>query len=33
MAHSQGRDPSAKLRALRDHLKDAFGDPPYWETV
>ena len=33
MAHSQGRDPSAKLRALRDHLKRAFGDPPYWETV
>ena len=32
MAHSQGRDPSAKLRALRDHLKEAFGDPPYWET-
>ena len=33
MAHSQGRDPSAKLRALRDHLKDAFGDPPYWEVA
>jgi DNA-binding transcriptional LysR family regulator len=33
MAHSQGRDPSAKLRALRDHLKAAFGDPPYWETT
>ena len=32
MAHSQGRDPSAKLRALRDHLKEAFGDPPYWEV-
>ena len=32
MAHSQGRDPSAKLRALRDHLKEAFGDPPYWEA-
>jgi DNA-binding transcriptional LysR family regulator len=31
MAHSQGRDPSAKLRALRDHLKAAFGDPPYWD--
>lgn len=31
MAHAQGRDPSAKLRALRDHLKEAFGDPPYWE--
>lgn len=33
MAHSQGRDPSAKLRALRDHLKVAFGDPPYWEAL
>ena len=33
MAHSQGRDPSAKLRALRDHLKQVFGDPPYWETA
>jgi len=33
MAHSQGRDPSAKLRALRDHLRAAFGDPPYWETA
>lgn len=32
IAHSQGRDPSAKLRALRDHLKEAFGDPPYWEV-
>lgn len=33
MAHSQGRDPSAKLRALRDHLKEAFGDPPYWDAA
>lgn len=33
MAHSQGRDPSAKLRAMRDHLKAAFGDPPYWDAV
>lgn len=33
MAHSQGRDPSAKLRALRDHLKQVFGDPPYWEVA
>jgi hypothetical protein len=22
---------SAKLRALAQHLKRAFGDPPYWE--
>jgi DNA-binding transcriptional LysR family regulator len=32
MAHAQGRDPSTKLRALRDHLKEAFGDPPYWDA-
>jgi DNA-binding transcriptional LysR family regulator len=32
MAHTQGRDPSTKLRALRDHLKKAFGDPPYWDA-
>jgi DNA-binding transcriptional LysR family regulator len=33
MAHAQGRDPSMKLRALRDCLKEAFGDPPYWDAV
>jgi DNA-binding transcriptional LysR family regulator len=31
MAHPEGRHPSAKLRAIADHLKKAFGDPPYWE--
>ena len=31
LAHAQGRQPSAKLRALAEHLKRAFGDPPYWE--
>ena len=31
LAHPEGRRPSAKLRALADHLKTAFGDPPYWE--
>ncbi|MGY5804512.1 LysR family transcriptional regulator [Rhizobium sp. LEGMi12c] len=31
MAHPEGRNPSAKLRAMADHLKKAFGDPPYWE--
>lgn len=31
MAHGQGRNPSAKLRALREHLQKAFGDPPYWD--
>ncbi|MGV1837604.1 LysR family transcriptional regulator [Rhizobium rhizogenes] len=33
MAHPEGRNPSAKLRAIADHLKKAFGDPPYWDTV
>jgi DNA-binding transcriptional LysR family regulator len=31
LAHAEGRQPSAKLRALADHLKQAFGDPPHWE--
>jgi DNA-binding transcriptional LysR family regulator len=31
LARPEGRQPSAKLRALADHLKQAFGDPPYWE--
>ena len=31
MAHPGGRRPSAKLRALADCLRAAFGDPPYWE--
>lgn len=31
MAHPQGRNPSAKLRAVADHLRTAFGDPPYWD--
>jgi DNA-binding transcriptional LysR family regulator len=31
IAHSQSRTPSAKLRALAEHLRDAFGTPPYWE--
>ncbi|MBB4567566.1 LysR family transcriptional regulator [Rhizobium leucaenae] len=31
MAHPEGRNPSAKLRAIADHLKKIFGDPPYWE--
>ncbi len=31
MAHPEGRNPSAKLRAIADHLKKAFGNPPYWE--
>ncbi len=31
LAHPEGRRPSAKLRALGDHLRHAFGDPPYWD--
>ena len=31
LAHSEGRRPSAKLRAVADHLRNAFGSPPYWE--
>jgi DNA-binding transcriptional LysR family regulator len=31
MAHAEGRRASAKLRALADHLRTAFGAPPYWE--
>jgi DNA-binding transcriptional LysR family regulator len=31
MAHPQGRRASAKLRALTQHLRAAFGTPPYWE--
>jgi len=33
MAHPEGRRPSAKLRALADHLRSAFGTPPYWEET
>jgi DNA-binding transcriptional LysR family regulator len=33
MAHPEGRNPSAKLRAIADHLKKTFGDPPYWDPV
>lgn len=31
IAHPDGRNPSAKLRALASWLKNAFGSPPYWE--
>ena len=33
MAHPEGRNPSAKLRAVADHLRRAFGDPPYWDRM
>ncbi|HEX2013006.1 MAG TPA: LysR family transcriptional regulator [Roseateles sp.] len=32
IAHPEGRQASAKLRALADCLREAFGDPPYWEA-
>ncbi|SDP58105.1 transcriptional regulator, LysR family [Phyllobacterium sp. YR620] len=31
IAHPEGRTPSAKLRALADHLRKAFGSPAYWD--
>lgn len=31
MAHPGGRNPSVKLRALAEHLRQQFGDPPYWD--
>ena len=31
IAHPEGRRPPAKLRALADALRAAFGNPPYWE--
>ena len=31
MAHPEGRRVSAKLRAIAQHLKESFGDPPYWD--
>jgi DNA-binding transcriptional LysR family regulator len=32
VAHPEGRRASAKLRALVDSLREAFGDPPYWDV-
>jgi hypothetical protein len=32
IADPEGRRPSAKLTALADHLRTAFGTPPYWEA-
>jgi DNA-binding transcriptional LysR family regulator len=31
LAHPEGRRSSAKLRAFADWLREAIGDPPYWE--
>jgi len=32
IAYQNGAPPSARLTALIDHLKRAFGDPPYWDA-
>ena len=32
LAYPANRSASAKIRALTEHLRRAFGDPPYWET-
>jgi DNA-binding transcriptional LysR family regulator len=32
IAYHNGMPPTAKLTALIDHLKRAFGDPPYWDA-
>lgn len=32
VAHPEGRQVSAKLRALVASLRSTFGDPPYWEA-
>jgi DNA-binding transcriptional LysR family regulator len=31
LAHPEGRRSSAKLRAFADSLREAIGDPPYWD--
>jgi DNA-binding transcriptional LysR family regulator len=31
IAHPEGRQPSAKLRAFAETLREAFGSPPYWD--
>ncbi|MCS0502348.1 LysR family transcriptional regulator [Ancylobacter mangrovi] len=31
VAHAEARRPSAKLRAFAECLRQAFGDPPYWD--
>lgn len=32
LAHPDGRRASAKLRALAQWLREAFGEPPYWDA-
>jgi len=31
LAHPEGRRSSAKLRAFADWLREAIGEPPYWD--
>jgi DNA-binding transcriptional LysR family regulator len=31
LAYPADRGPSVKIRALTEHLRQSFGDPPYWE--
>lgn len=31
IAHPEGRGASAKLKGIADHLRTAFGSPPYWD--
>ncbi|SHO66534.1 transcriptional regulator, LysR family [Pseudoxanthobacter soli DSM 19599] len=31
MAHAGGSAPPARLRAVAEHLRRSFGDPPYWD--
>lgn len=31
VAHPEGRMPSTKLRSVAEHLRQAFGNPPYWD--
>ena len=31
--HPPGRQVSAKVRLLADHLRDSFDDPPYWDST
>jgi DNA-binding transcriptional LysR family regulator len=33
LAYAKAYPPSAKLRALIDHLRHAFGTPPYWDLA
>ena len=33
IAYPKERTASAKVQALTEHLREAFGDPPYWERL